>query len=339
MWTVEEQAGRHHDLDLARLRRSAQSPCRTASPTSRGWQPSRSQQLAARTDRTDRSRHGAAHLCSFEPSGSNANRGAIWSGSACWLPLLPGPLRAKRGPHRGKGGRGNARLIRPVCTPLARRPTASGPAGDSARLHGGAAARRESALPARNSSRPARPARAARDHRRVREECARLDALLGHHGQPRRHLSAPSAARSTRQQPKRDERGGPVPCLSRAGRRRPAGIERPPSAACGAHGACGPRRRRQHAICWVSRCFLIDSRVDRWSVSTVPENTRRNLAWHPAGPELLTSSDGALSADVAPGIYSHRVSGFTPQLRQAGIERKEMDSVIKTDRTQASRLI
>jgi triphosphoribosyl-dephospho-CoA synthase len=161
--------GAHHDLDLARMRRSAQSLQDGFTAVARAAavekSPLRLREQIGRIGRDMERRMLEA------TGGSNAHRGAIWS---LGLLVAAATQRSER----------NAARIAAAAAVLARLPDKFAPArpvsnGERARLRFGAAgARGEAQAAFPHAIRVGLPAlRAARD-RGAAEDCARLDALM-----------------------------------------------------------------------------------------------------------------------------------------------------------------
>ncbi len=272
--------GAHHDLDLARLRRSAQSLQDGFADIARVSAVEKPALLREQIGRIGRDMERRMLALT---DGSNAHRGAIWA-----LGLL---VAAAARPRCER----NAARIAARAAALARLSDRFAPPrpptnGERARWRFGASGARgeaQSAFP--HAIQVGLPAlRAARD-KGVREDCARLDALMAIMASLDDtcllHRGGPAALQAAKR--------GALAVLVAGGTAAPAGIE---------------RLHRLHAelmALWASpggsadllgvTLFLDRLEGGSRSVSTAPENTRRNLAWHPAGPELLTSSDGALT--------------------------------------------
>jgi triphosphoribosyl-dephospho-CoA synthase len=205
--------GAHHDLDLARLRRSARSLQDGFAALARAAaiekSPLRLREQIGRIGRDMERRMLAA------TDGSNAHRGAIWA-----LGLLV--TAAAQGPSKR-----NAAGIAAAAAALARRPDHFAPRplshGEQVRLkYGARGARGEAQAAFPNAIEVGLPAlRAARD-RGVPEDCARLDALMAImvrlDDTCLLHRGGPAALQSAKR--------GALAVLAAGGTATPAGMER-----------------------------------------------------------------------------------------------------------------
>ena len=226
--------GAHHDLDLARLRRSARSLQDGFAAIARAAACREAVAAAARTDRTDRPRHGAAHAGGdrWQQRTPRRDLGARLAGRRC----RPAPVGDEM-PRASRPRRPLSHGCRTGLPTAARRATASGPACDSARPVLAARRRRPSRMRSTSACR--------RSARRVAVGCLKTvrDSMPSWPSCPA--LTIPACSIAAASPALETAKAGARAVLAAGGTATPAGIGAPAPAACRAHGAVGLAGRQR----------------------------------------------------------------------------------------------